>query len=153
VAHSVLLSGQIADRIFYAGAALPEFKVEIALMSVLLIALAVGPLLVFAPQLAQARRTGNREYGVLAQRYVREFDEKWMQGGAGPDEPLLGSADIQSLADMGNSLSAAERMRPIPLNKTAITQLAAAILFPLLPLLLTMMPLADLLKKLAGVLF
>jgi transposase-like protein len=26
------------------------------------------------------QRTGNREYGTLAQRYVREFDAKWLRG-------------------------------------------------------------------------
>ena len=41
------------------------------------------------------------DYGKLGQRYAREFDRKWMRDGA-PDEPLLGSADIQSLADLRN---------------------------------------------------
>ena len=34
---------------------------------------------------------------------MHEFDRKWLYGGAPPDEPLVGSADIQSLADLGNS--------------------------------------------------
>jgi len=52
--------------------------------------------LVFAPQLAQAKRTGNREYGTLAERYVREFDAKWVRGGATADEPFVGSGDTIS---------------------------------------------------------
>ena len=44
-----------------------------------------------------AEATGIRE------RYVREFRGKWLRGGAAPDEPLVGSGDIQSLADRGNS--------------------------------------------------
>ncbi|MCK7478821.1 MAG: hypothetical protein M0C28_16690 [Candidatus Moduliflexus flocculans] len=38
------------------------------------------------------RRSGRalREYGTLAQRYVREFDAKWLRGGAPADEPLRG---------------------------------------------------------------
>ena len=68
-----------------------------------MLCLVFGPLLVFAPQLAQAKRTGLREYGTLAERYVREFDAKWLRGGAPAGEPLVGSADIQSLADLGNS--------------------------------------------------
>jgi hypothetical protein len=31
----------------------------------------------------KAKRTGNREYGRLAQRYVGEFDAKWLRGGNG----------------------------------------------------------------------
>src|SRR5437764_1378428 len=103
VAHGALLAGQFANRIFYLGAALPGFKVEVGVMVIFLLCVVFGPLLVFAPQLAQARRTGLREFGTLAQRYVREFDAKWLRGRAPADEPLGGSADIQSLADLGNS--------------------------------------------------
>jgi hypothetical protein len=80
VAHGVLLAGLIANRIFYLGAALPEFKIEIAVVATFLLCVVLGPLLVFAPQLSEAKRTGNREYGALAARYVREFDAKMVTG-------------------------------------------------------------------------
>ena len=153
VAHGALLAGLIANRIFYLGAALPDFKVEIAVVVVFLLCVVLGPLLVFAPQLAEAKRTGNREYGTLAERYVREFDAKWLRGGAPADEPLVGSADIQSLADLGNSFEVVRTMRIAPVTKDAILQLAAATLAPIVPLALTMMPLEELLKKLFGILF
>jgi len=153
MAHGALLAGNLANRIFYVGAALPDFKLEIAVVVVFLLCLVVGPLLVFAPQLAQARRTGLREYGTLAQRYVREFDGKWLRGGAPADEPLVGSGDIQSLADLGNSLEVVRTMRTLPVTKEALLQLAAASLAPIMPLALTMMPLEELLKRLFGILF
>jgi hypothetical protein len=108
---------------------------------------------VFAPQLAQAKRTGTREYGTLAQRYVREFDAKWLRGDAPAAEPLVGSADIQSLADLGNSFEVVRTMRLAPVTKEAVLQLAAATLLPVLPLALTMMSLEDLVKTLVGILF
>ena len=153
VAHGALLAGNLANRIFHLGAALPDFKFEILIVVVLLLCIVLGPLLVFAPQLAQAKRTGNREYGTLAQRYVREFDAKWLRGGAAADEPLVGSADVQSLADLGNSLEVVRGMRIAPVTRDAILRLGAAILAPLVPLALTMMPLEDLLKKLFDILF
>ena len=153
VAHGALLAGLIANRIFYLGAALPAFKIEIAVLVVSLLCVVLGPLLVFAPQLAQAKRTGNREYGTLAQRYVREFDAKWLRGGAPADESLVGSGDIQSLADLGNSFEVVRTMRLAPVTKEAILQLAAATLAPVVPLALTMMPLEELLKRLLGILF
>lgn len=109
--------------------------------------------MLFAPQLAEAKRKGNREYGTLAARYVREFDAKWLRGGAPADEPLVGSGDIQSLADLGNSFEIVKTMRIVPVTKEAILRLVAATLAPLVPLALTMMPLEELLKKLLGVLF
>ena len=153
VAHGAMLAGLIANRIFYLGAALPDFKVEIAVLVVFLLCVVLGPLLVFAPQLAQAKRTGNREYGTLAERYVREFDAKWLRGGAPADEPFVGSGDIQSLADLGNSFEVVRTMRIAPITRDAILRLAAATLAPIVPLVLTMMPLEELLKKLFGILF
>jgi hypothetical protein len=153
VAHGALVAGLIANRIFYLGAALPDFKIEIAVLVVFLLCVVLGPLLVFAPQLAQAKRTGIREYGTLAERYVREFDAKWLRGGAPADEPLVGSGDIQSLADLGNSFEVVRTMQIAPITRDAIIRLAAATLVPIAPLLLTMMPLEELLKKLFGILF
>jgi hypothetical protein len=113
----------------------------------------LGPLLVFAPQLAQAKRTGNREYGALAERYVREFDTKWLRGGTSADEPLVGSADIQSLADLANSFEVVRTMQIAPITRDALIRLVAATLAPVVPLALTMMPLEELLRKLFGIIF
>jgi len=153
VAHGALVAGQLANRIFFVGAALPDFKAEIAVVVVLILCLVLGPLLVFVPQLAQAKRKGLREYGTLAVRYVREFDGKWLRGGAPADEPFVGSADIQSLADLGNSYEVVRTMRTVPITRDAVVRLVAATLVPIVPLLLTMMPLEELLKKLFAILF
>jgi hypothetical protein len=153
VAHGAMLAAQIANRIFFAGAALQDFKAEIAVMVVFVMCLVFGPLLVFSPQLARAKRTGLNEYGTLAERYVREFDGKWLRGAAPASEPLLGSADIQSLADMGNSFSVLRTMRLAPITRDAVLQLAAAVLVPLIPLLLTVMPVEELTRKLLGLVF
>ena len=153
VAHGAMVAGVVANRIFYLGASLTQFKVEIAVVVVFVLLLLLGPLLVFTFQLAQAKRTGLREYGTLAERYVREFDAKWLRGGAPRDEPLVGSGDIQSLADLGNSFEVVRTMRIAPITRDAILRLAAATLVPIVPLLLTMMPLEELVKMLFGILF
>jgi hypothetical protein len=151
VAHGAMLAAQIANRIFFAGATLLQFKEEIFVMLVFLLCLVFGPLLVFSPQLSRAKRRGLLEYGALAERYVRDFDGKWLRGGAQESEPLMGSADIQSLADMGNSFAVVRTMRLAPIGRDAVLELAACVLVPLVPLLLTVMPVEDLVKKLIGV--
>jgi len=153
LAHGALLAAQIANRIFFAGARLPEFKLEIAAVAAFLLCLVFGPLLLFAPQLARTKRTGLNEYGTLAERYVRDFDVKWLRGGAPGDEPLMGSGDIQSLADLSNSFEVVRSMRLAPVTRDALLQLTASVLAPLVPLLLTMMPLEALLQKLLGLVF
>ena len=153
VAHGVLLAGLLSSRILILGAKLPGYKVEIAVMTIFVLCVFVGPLLVFAPQLAETKRTGLREYGTLAERYVRQFDVKWLRGGAHADEALVGSADIQSLADLNNSFDVVRTMRIAPITKEMVLQIGAATLAPIAPLALTMMPLEELLKTLAGALF
>jgi hypothetical protein len=153
LAHGVLLAGMIAHRIFFHAARLPDFKVEIVVLVAFLLMIVLGPLLLFTPHLGSARRTGLREYGTLAQRYVREFDDKWLRGGAPADEPLVGSADIQSLADLGNSFELVRSMRVVPFTRDTVLQLAVITLLPVLPLLLTMVSLEELLQQLLKVVF
>jgi hypothetical protein len=153
VAHGTLLAGTLSTRVVLLGTPLTQFKAEIAVTVIFVLCIILGPLLVFAPQLLQTKREGRREYRVLALRYVREFDHKWLRGGMSGREPLLGSADIQSLADLSNSYNVVRTMRIAPISKEAFLRLAMATLVPILPLLLTMMPLEEILKKLVGILF
>ena len=153
LAHGAMISSQIANRIFFMGATLPDFDGEIAMVATFLLCLIFGPMLVFVPQLAQAKRTGLREYGTFAEAYVRGFDRKWLRGGKSKDEAPIGSADIQSLADLANSFEVVRSMRLVLVTKDAILQLAVALFLPMLPLLLTMMPLKELLMRLAHIVF
>jgi hypothetical protein len=131
---------------------LADFAIHAGVVLGFVLLLAMLPLLVFLPQLIQARRCGLRHYDALAERYVRAFDAKWLQGGAAPAEQFIGTADLQSLADLGNSLAVVREMRPLPILRQDVLLLALATLLPLAPLLLTMMPLSALLKMLLGVL-
>ena len=153
LAHGVLLAAMIANRIFHDGAQLPEFGFDIFWFTAWVLALALGPLLVLVPSLVSARRSGMDRYGVLAGRYAAAFEAKWMRGDVPADEPLLGSADIQSLADMGASFQAVREMRAVPFSLRMVAMLVAATLAPTLPLVLTMLSLTELLRRLAGVLF
>jgi len=148
LAHGALLSGVIAGRIFFGGATLQQFKVELVVLVAAMFLFVLGPLVLFMPQMAAARRRGLRVYGDLAQRYVREFDRKWIGGAAASDEPLIGSADIQSLADLANSFEVVRGMRLVPFTRDAIVQVAVLTLLPVGPLVLTMVPLEELLKRL-----
>ena len=153
LAQGAVLAGMIANRIFYAGATLPAFKVELIGLVAVMVFAVLGPLLVFSPQLAAAKRTGLREHGILAQRYVQEYDRKWLRGGAPPDEPLVGSADIQSLADLGNSFEVVKEMRWVPFTMSTVFQLGVTTLTPVLPLMLTMISLEELLTRFLKIVF
>ena len=152
-AQGTVLAGMIANRIFYTGATLPEFKVELIGLVAFMVFAILGPMLVFAPKLEAAKRAGLREYGILAQRYVHDFDHKWLRGGAPADEQLIGSADVQSLADMGGSFEVVKEMKLAPFTLRTVLQLGIVTLLPVAPLLLTMISLEELLTKLLSAVF
>jgi hypothetical protein len=152
-AHGALVAGLIANRIFFEGARLLDFKAELAVVVAFLLLVVLGPLLLFAPHLSAARRAGVREYGTLAQRYVREFDAKWLRGGAPPGEPLVGSADIQSLADLANSYAIVRSMHATPVTRGLVVELAVITLLPVAPLVLTVLSLEQLVTRLLQVIF
>ena len=152
-AQGLMLAGPIADRIFHAGGKLMDFKLELIALVAFMVLAVLGPLLVFAPRLAAAKRTGLREYGILAQSYVREFDQKWLRGGAPADESLVGSADIQSLADLGESYKVVTEMRASPFTLRTVLQLGVITLMPVAPLLLTVIPLEQLVDSLLKMVF
>jgi hypothetical protein len=153
VAQGALVAGMIADRIFYAGAKLPQFRVELVALAVVAVLIVVGPLLVFAPKLGRLKRAALREYGTFAQRYVSEFEQKWLRNGAGAGETPLGSGDIQSLADLGNCFETIRQMRSIPFTPRALVQLAIVTLAPVAPLALTMISAEELLQRAVKVIF
>jgi len=152
LSQGALLAGLIANHIFYQGKTLLDFKPEIIAAVVFFLLLVLGALCVFAPRLAKAKRQGLLEYGTLASRYVDEFDQKWLRGGAPLDEPLVGSGDIQSLNDLAGSFEVVHSMRTFPFGKTVVLQTAVAVLLPVLPLSLTMFSLEDMVKRLLGIL-
>ena len=152
VAVSAVLSGRYCSEILYAGASLDGFKAPIACVVGLLVLLIFGPLVVFVPLLLATRRNGLVEYGGLALRYTAEFDRKWLRGGAPESEELLGTGDIQSLADIGGSYERVEQMRPVPFSLKDVTSLVAATLIPMIPVLATAMPLEEIVRTILKVL-
>src|SRR5512132_4391042 len=76
--------------------------------------LGLCPLVLLAPKMARIRRAGLLEYAKLGTEYTEAFDRKWVHTERPPAEPLLGTSDIQSLADLGNSYTIIEEMPLIP---------------------------------------
>ncbi|QDU20670.1 hypothetical protein [Urbifossiella limnaea] len=146
---SAVLSAEAAFLIVFEQVDIETFKVPYAALLVVAELLLLGPLLVFVPILVRTRLAALREYSLLVDRYNRGFHDKWIGGAAPADEPLLGSADIQSLADLGNSFRFIQEMTAYPFSVRAILQLALVTSLPCLPLLLLVMPVGQIIELLA----
>jgi len=148
-ALSSILSASAAFHFVYESAQIETFKIPFIVYLVFVNMLFLGSLLVFVPLLARTRRQGLREFSALANRYDQSFVDKWISGGAPTDEPLLGTGDIQSLADLGNSYQFARQMKPFPFDVRTIIEMSVIAAVPMLPLLPLVMPIADILKILS----
>ena len=133
-AQSALLSGVIASLVFYAGRDAMAFKVEVAAVLALFIAIVLSPLAVFVPQLARERRQALRS---VASQFVDQFEEKGTQS---------------SLTDLGNRYTAAWETQLLPFRWKDVLWLAAAAAVPFLPLALTSLSLEQLLDRAISVL-
>jgi hypothetical protein len=147
-AQGVVLSGLIASRVLYDGQNLLTFKMEAAGLIAGMVLVVLGPLTMFSPAMDSAKRKGAIEYGLLANQYVFGFEEKWIRGGPPDLTELLGSGDIQSLADLGNSYSVIGEMRVVPFGMADMMRLAGATAAPLIPLMLTIFSVEEVVTRL-----
>lgn len=148
-----VLCADAGFQMMYEGAKIRDFEMLFIVLIIVGELLLLGPLLVFMPLLTRKSREWRRKYTILLAEYNRAFDEKWVRGPRPADERLLGSADIQSLADIGNSFDRVRQMRFIPFSQRAVIQLAVVAALPALPLLPLVVPVAEILRTLAKVVF
>jgi hypothetical protein len=144
LALSASQAATFADRISLGEMTLQDFYPQITAILLLYAILFLAPLFMFYPLLAACRAKGAADYGDFASRYVHAFDRKWVHPTTPPEEPLLGTPDMQSLADLISSVSAARDMRLVPVSLDLIQRLAMAALLPMLPLVLLIYPFATL---------
>jgi hypothetical protein len=151
-AQGALLAGLLASRVLYRGESLLSFKLQIGGFVVFFVLAILGPLLMFTPKMAAAKRKGLADYAQVAQGYVDRFEDKWVLS-TPPSEEVLGSGDIQSLADLNNSYDVVRGMRPVPFGLDDMARLAAATAAPLTPLLLTIFSPEELIMRLVKIVF
>ncbi len=143
LAHTLLLAGLIANRILHAGAALPDFKYEIIGIIVFLLVIVLIPLFFFIFPLEETKRRGTIKYGAIASHYVNDFSKKWLSDHSEKSKMLLGSSDIQSLADLANSYQVTQEMRILPFTLRNIIQFIFIISIPFFPLALFIFKIED----------
>jgi hypothetical protein len=135
-AMSSSVAGQLGNVIAYTGATVGGLKYVILAYCVCAVLLLVAPLLLVTPALIVVRKQGLLDYGALATAYTQRFDAKWVHGRPPAGETLLGSADIQSLADFGNSFAIVRDMRTCPIDKRTLVGLILAAALPMAPVLI-----------------
>lgn len=145
-AISTVMSASVAEEIAATGASLEHFYGTILLVVIACLGLFALPLLMFTKLLRVARAKGMATYMELASAYVNAFDDKWVGHEPEPAD-LLGSADIQSLADIGNAARVVDEMRFTPISVELLLRLGLWAVIPFLPLKLLELPLDEVAKR------
>jgi hypothetical protein len=147
LALSALQAASLTEEISSGSMAFEAIYPALALVLVVEAALFFGPLFIFTPRLWACRVKGLSDYMEFAASYVSGFERKWLGGGAPPEEPLLGTPDLQSLADLNNSVTVVRNMRVVPVSQRMLWDFAISALLPFLPLALLKYPVAELTQK------
>jgi len=141
------VAGRVGNMMLFEGVPLASFKYQLVAFVVLSVTLGLLPLALWIPKLKKVRNDGLLEYARLAKTYTESFDRKWVHWDTRPAEPMLGSADLQSLADLGNSFGFIENMRAAPITRKLVEQLAGWTAIPLLPIVILGTPTAELAQE------
>lgn len=139
-ACSAVVAGALGNQIAYEGATVSSVKFLMITFCVLMTVLLAAPLLVLTPKLAGLKRNGLHKYAGLGTAYVQSFDAKWIRHLSPDPEPLLGTADIQSLADLSNSYSVVREMKVVLIDKKVLIGLTIPSILPFIPLVIIATP-------------
>lgn len=154
LAISIVVSASFAEEISTGESAFEVVYPALAFTLLMDLALFLGPPCVFFFKLRNCQENGLSDYMAFAERYVSEFQRKWLNAEPGSQEPLLGTADLQSLADLSNSVAIVRNMRWAPISARLATAIVAAALAPMLPLYFFKYPVAKvaeaIFRKLTG---
>ncbi|MBK8576001.1 MAG: hypothetical protein IPN90_10110 [Elusimicrobia bacterium] len=134
LAASAQIAGVIGRSMVYEETTFESHKILIGSSIAVLVLAFILPLCVFNVHLFLCRRKGLRTYGTLAGRYTGLFERKWLlnQGALAPN--LLGSSDIQSLADLGGGYEVVSKMGLFPLDVRLVSFMTLCAAAPFLPL-------------------
>ena len=146
MAPSAMMSSAIGTEIIYNNASFMSYNQLILFYVILTTIILYSPLLVFIPKLINARRGGILKFGELLRKHNFDYVEKWIGGGRGKDESILGALDNSSLADINGSYAPIEELKIMPIDLKMIIVSLIFNVIPYIPLVFTYYSFTDLFK-------
>jgi hypothetical protein len=148
---AVLASGWAHDVVYHQ-LSVRDLKWEMLAFVVVVLAVFLSPVAVFAKTLSSAKKRALLEYGALVGRHGRLVRERWIEGREVKDDAVLGAPELGPVADTVAMYEAVARMRPLLVSKQSVAPLVVAALVPMLAVLSLQIPVVELVKRLVGAL-
>jgi hypothetical protein len=143
---SAILSSAWVRQVLEGETTIKSLIPELVTFLLVALALALGPLIVFCLHLYRARRRGLAQYGDFTRLYVRQFHEKWIVRAAENDQPL-GSSDIQSLNDLGQSYEVVVQTRLFVFGPRTVLAVWFSGIVPMIPMFSTLITVEQVLRR------
>jgi hypothetical protein len=147
-AFSALQAASFAEDIISGSTPFESLYYLIPLVLLLNLVFFIGPLMLFSRKLWICRVNGLNDYMVMAHHYVEAFDQTWIKDKSVTGMLQLGTGDIQSLADLTNSVRVIDEMRTVPVNRRLIVAFIFAVVLPFLPFVFMKFNISELMLKL-----
>jgi hypothetical protein len=151
-ALSSLVSVHIGVELLKGGRSLLDYRLQLTAFLGMSLIVLFAPFVAFSGKLLGARNRGLLDYGQFAAAYTRAFDAKWLEGAPADRAELLGTADIQSLADLANSYEVVHGVRAVPFEWINVMVIVLAVAIPLLPLVFAVISPMDAIKQVIQIL-
>ena len=149
-AQAAIASSEIANQVIYNGVPIEEYRFSLLVIPIVVIVY-LSPLFYFSRKLGKLKLDGIMIYSTLTHKYSNLFEDKWIRGNnINDNESILGSGDIQSLADIGATFEVVENIRVFPINLNIFLFMLIMVTIPFIPLLFLKFNIKQILEGLAG---
>lgn len=146
LALSAVISASWMHDVLYHGASLESLQFEAAGFLVLMLAIFLGPLLLYVPLLGRTKRRALLDYAALVGAHGRAVHARWIERKpAARDEDLLAAPEIGPVADTLAIYEAVQRMQTVPLTKASALAIVVPAVVPMLLVVLSKVPVKTLL--------
>lgn len=149
-AGGAVIGAYLVNSMIYREYSLDDATRIMFIYLILAVGVLLAPLFSFTLKLVLLRVSGIFRYGDFGEDYARFFDRKWVA--ARPrDESLLGTSDIQSLADLANSYAIVQNMRIIPVDRKTLAVIAVLAAIPMAPVFFVALPFKEVIARVLGI--
>jgi hypothetical protein len=153
LAIGTIAAGATANRIQNTGAPLESFWLIPVELVAGVVAVFAGPLLTFFSPLLRAWQRGTLQYSAIAASLGRQFEKKWLRGGAAINEETLGVPDFSATTDLYQVVSNVYEVRLMPISVVSLGILVGMTVIPFLVLALMFTPIDVIVNRIASLLF
>jgi hypothetical protein len=151
-ALGVQLGCLIAVTVRFQGHEIESYKLVAAAFVILSLLLVLGPLVVFARQAWLAQERAEDAFSVWASLAARHMSAQLLESRREYLPGQLSTSEISSMTDASALFDRVLATRPVPIDTRQVTYVLAAATLPTLLPLLALLPLTDILQRLAKIL-